>query len=122
MITRTLTKLLISSLEKGKVIALFGARRTGKTTLMNVIVESLNDDKILVLNGEDYDVATILSSQRQELLKNLVMGYNYLFIDEAQNITNIGQGLKLLVDTVPEVSVFVTGSSSFDLKNQIGEP
>ena len=41
---------------------------------------------------------------------------------EAQNIPNIGQNLKLLVDTQPKLSVFVTGSTFFDLKGQIGEP
>jgi len=104
------------------VTVLFGARRTGKTTLMNFITDSLSTKKILVLNGEDYETAGILSSGRQEVLKNLMVGYNYLFIDEAQNIPNIGQNLKLLVDTQPHVVVFATGSSSFDLKNKIGEP
>lgn len=122
MIKRALTKPLMKTLRKGKVTALFGARRTGKTTLMNVIIKSLNNKNVLVLNGEDYDVAGILSSQRQEVIKNLIAGYDFIFIDEAQNVTNIGQALKLLVDTQPNVSVFVTGSSSFDLKNQIGEP
>lgn len=122
MINRTLTTPLLNSLKKGKVVAVFGARRTGKTTLMNIITKSLSGEKALILNGEDFDVASILSSQRQELIKTLVAGYDFLFIDEAQNIRNIGQGLKLLVDTQPDISVFVTGSSSFDLRNQIGEP
>ncbi len=48
-------------------------------------------------------------------------GYKYLFIDEAQYIPNIGTNLKIIVDTIP-ISVFVTGSSAFDLKNKVGEP
>jgi hypothetical protein len=50
---------------------------------MNHIVKRLPDKKILLLNGEDYDVASILSSGRQELLRSLVSGYEYLFLDEA---------------------------------------
>jgi len=109
-------------LKKGHVTALFGARRTGKTTLMQQISQSLPGKEVLVLNGEDFDVAQVLSSQRQETLRNLVAGYSYIFIDEAQSIPNIGKNLKLLVDTYPRVAVFATGSASFDLKDQIGEP
>ncbi|MCF8367017.1 MAG: ATP-binding protein [Bacteroidales bacterium] len=106
----------------GKVTALFGARRTGKTIIMQTIKDMFAGKKVLLLNGEDFDVSSILSSQRTEALKNLVAGYAYLFIDEAQSIPNIGASLKLLVDTQPGVSVFVTGSASFNLRNQIGEP
>jgi predicted AAA+ superfamily ATPase len=45
-----------------------------------------------------------------------------LFIDEAQKIPNIGQNLKLIVDTIPGIGIFVTGSSAFDLRQKIGEP
>jgi len=122
MIKRYITDQLIGNLKSGHVTALFGARRTGKTVIMNTIVDSLGKEKVLVLNGEDYDVARVLSSHKQQVLKNLVSNNDYLFIDEAQSIPDIGQNLKLLVDTNPNVSVFVTGSASFDLKNKIGEP
>ena len=48
--------------------------------------------------------------------------YDTLIIDEAQKIPDIGQALKILVDQVPKLKVIVTGSSSFDLAGQIGEP
>jgi predicted AAA+ superfamily ATPase len=112
----------MSNLKKGHATILFGARRTGKTTIMNTVGHSLSAKKVLMLNGEDFDVANTLSSQRIETLKNLVAGYEYLFIDEAQNIPNIGKILKLIVDTQPHVAVFATGSASFDLRNQVGEP
>ncbi len=122
MISRHLTQQLMLNLKKGNVTVLFGARRTGKTTIMNSLGQSLSGKKVLMLNGEDFDVANTLSSQRIETLKNLVAGYEYLFIDEAQNIPNIGKNLKLIVDTQPHVAVFATGSASFDLRNQVGEP
>lgn len=122
MIQRTLKAQLIGNIKPGNVTVLFGARRTGKTVLMQQIVDSMSNKKILMLNGEDYDVASVFSSKRQSVLKNLVSGYEYLFIDEAQNIPEIGANLKLLVDTQPQIAVFVTGSASFDLRNKIGEP
>lgn len=122
MLQRTITEIIVKDLKPAHVTVLFGARRTGKTCLMSHIKERLNDKKILMLNGEDFDVATVLSSGRQERLKNLAAGYDYLFIDEAQTIPNIGRNLKLLVDSQKETGVFVTGSSSFDLRGQVGEP
>jgi predicted AAA+ superfamily ATPase len=122
MIERKLNEAILKDIKAGHVTALFGARRTGKTSLMLHIKKMLTDKKILLLNGEDFDVASLLSSTRQSVLKSLVDGYDFVFLDEAQGIPGIGKNLKLLVDTNPGVGVFVTGSSSFDLRNQIGEP
>ncbi len=122
MIVRNITSELLRNLKLGNVTILFGARRTGKTVLMLKIVESLKDKKVLVLNGEDFEVMEVLSSGKQSVLKSLVANYDYLFIDEAQNIPKIGQNLKLLVDTVTNLSVFATGSASFDLRNKVGDP
>ena len=122
MITRFLQKRLISSIKPNKVIGLFGARRTGKTILMKEIRKKLNEKNILMVDGENLDVAEILSSQRLALITSFVKGYKYLFIDEAQKIFNIGINLKLIVDNIRGLHIFVTGSSAFDLRNKLGEP
>lgn len=122
MVSRIIKKRLLAALKPGKVIGLFGARRTGKTVLMGEILNEMSDKKILLVHGENLDVAEILSSQRSAILKSFVAGYDFLFIDEAQKIPNIGTNLKLLVDTISDVGVFVTGSSTFDLHRNIGEP
>ncbi len=122
MIARLLQKQIAEKLKPGLVVGLFGARRTGKTVIMEEIQKSITNGKVLMVQGENLDVAEILSSQRLSRLKQLIKGYDYLFIDEAQKIPNIGVNLKLIVDTMPDLTVFVTGSSAFDLKNKIGEP
>ncbi len=48
--------------------------------------------------------------------------YDLIFIDEAQMIPNIGYSIKLLIDNMPEKIIILTGSSSFELSGQIGEP
>jgi len=51
------------------------------------------------------------------------LGNNKLVIlDEAQHVQNIGLTLKIMIDTYPEIQIIATGSSSFDLINQVGEP
>jgi predicted AAA+ superfamily ATPase len=122
MITRFITIQVINSLKPSKVVGVFGPRRTGKTTLMNIIREKIGRDDILMVHGENLDVIEVLSSQRTSVLKRFIGKKKYLFIDEAQKIPNIGINLKLIVDTIPDVSILVSGSSSFDLRNKIGEP
>jgi predicted AAA+ superfamily ATPase len=54
--------------------------------------------------------------------RQLLSGVDLLIIDEAQNIPEIGKILKLIVDDVENIQVIASGSSSFDLRNQTGEP
>ena len=122
MISRIIKNEIIRQLKPGFVIGLFGARRTGKTVLMEAIKREMKNQKILLIHGENLEAAEFISSQRTSVLKRYLAGYDWLFIDEAQKIPNIGQNLKLIVDTIPEVGIFVTGSSAFDLRQKIGEP
>ena len=121
MIARKLLPYIIEKLKPGFAVGLFGARRTGKTVLMNQLVQEISGNS-LVVSGEDFDVQEILSSQKLSLLKSFTSGYSHLYIDEAQKIPNIGNNLKLIVDNIPEIALFFTGSSSFELYKQIGEP
>lgn len=122
MVTRFIENEIIDHLKPSHVVGLFGARRTGKTVLMNAIRMKLSDKKTLLVQGDNLDVMEILSSRRLSVLERLVQGYDYLFIDEAQMIPHIGQSLKLMADHIPELSIFITGSSSLDLLNRTGEP
>ena len=122
MISRIIKNEITRQLKPGLVIGLFGARRTGKTVLMEEIKSDFAEKKVLMVHGENLDVAEIISSQRTSVLKRYLAGYDLLFIDEAQKIPNIGQNLKLIVDTLPDVAIFVTGSSAFDLRQKLGEP
>lgn len=122
MIDRFIEKQLIKDIKPGRVVCLFGARRTGKTFLLKVLTKKLNSKKILNLHGQNLTTQEIFSSQRTEILEKYTVGYDIIFIDEAQNIPNIGLNLKLAVDTLPHLSFLVTGSSAFDLKYKIGEP
>lgn len=122
MIPRFIQKQVESALIPTQVVCLFGPRRSGKTVLMQTIKEGLPADKVLLVHGESLDVARTLSSQTTGVLKRFIGKATYLFIDEAQTIPHIGTNLKLIVDTIPGVSVFVSGSSTFDLRHTIGEP
>lgn len=105
----------------GKVVVVYGPRRCGKTTLINKFLEKEKDEFLLV-SGEDITVQEELSSQSIERLKNFIGKNKLLAVDEAQKIKNIGLNLKLIVDHIPKVKLIATGSSAFDLAQNIGEP
>jgi predicted AAA+ superfamily ATPase len=120
-ITRILKQRISANLQPNKVILVLGARRVGKTVLLNQIVEQFEGNKLL-MNGEDYDTLSLLENRSISNYRNLLEGVNLLVIDEAQQIPDIGVKLKLMVDEIPGIRILVSGSSSFDLFNKSGEP
>ena len=112
---------LKSAIRPGKVVVIYGARRTGKTTLLKEFLKGRPEPYLLV-SGDDITVQNYLSSQSLEKLKAFVGNNLLLVVDEAQKVQNIGLNLKLLVDHIPGISIIATGSSSFDLARSVGEP
>ena len=113
---------LSSLIQSGKVIVIYGARRVGKTTLLRKFIENLDKQAVLFVNGDDITARQFLESQSIENLRDFVGRHQYLIVDEAQYVRNIGLNLKLIVDHIPGIKVIATGSSSFDLAQNVGEP
>lgn len=120
-VKRQIQNEIMSRMAPGKVVLVFGARRVGKTVLMQQIINDYSG-RTLMLNGEDYDALALLENRSAANYRHLLEGIDLLAIDEAQNIPEIGKILKLIVDEIPEVSILASGSSSFDLLNKTGEP
>src|SRR3989338_8648205 len=120
-ISRYLEKDILSHFQPNKVVVIYGPRRVGKTTLLHQLVKRI-DEPILWLNGENLDIQEWLSSRSLERLMSGIGSFRSIIIDEAQNVDQIGLNLKILVDSIPGIRVIATGSSSFDLANQVGEP
>ncbi len=108
-------------LEPGRVLAIFGPRRAGKTTLIQQYLATTHW-KYKLDFGDNIRTQEILSSRDFKKILDYAEGYDLLVIDEAQEIPHIGLGLKILVDHMPSLRIIATGSSSFELSNQIGEP
>jgi len=112
---------LESHIQSGKVLLIYGPRRVGKTTLLQNFLKTTSL-RYKLDSGDNTRTQEILSSQDFKQILAYVEGYDLLAIDEAQNIPNIGMGLKIIVDQMPKIQVVVTGSSSFELAGQVGEP
>ena len=133
-----------SLLRKGKVVVLYGARRVGKTMLMERVIANLQSPsaqralqgaqtagtgafngsivKVFRGVGDDFELASILGSRKIETYRLFFSPYDIIFIDEAQYIPQIGACAKLLIDLFPEKSIVLTGSSMLTLSQGSSEP
>lgn len=120
-LVRDLSENIIKKLQSNKVVIVFGARRVGKTVLVKELLEKINDP-VLSLNGEDINVHDKLAIRSVENYKQLLGSYKFLYIDEAQKIPEIGLKLKLMIDEIEDLKIIISGSSSFDIHKDAGEP
>jgi predicted AAA+ superfamily ATPase len=119
MVDRKLKSLISNRFHKGKAILLLGARQVGKTTLIH---ELLKGKDYLFLDGDDPTVRSMLESPNTQEIRQLIGNHKVVFVDEAQRIAGIGLTLKIITDQFKDVQLLVSGSSSFDLGQQLAEP
>lgn len=119
-IKRDLEKLIYQSLNKGKVILLYGPRRAGKTTLIKHL---FTDQKIkhLYLNCRETRIQEQIIPDSLKL-KTILGNYQNIIFDEAQYLNNPGEVLSILIDTFPKLNIIASGSSSFELSGKVSEP
>ena len=104
-----------------KALVIYGPRRVGKTTILENFLKKTTL-KYKLDSGDNIRTQQVLGSQDFTQIFSFAEGYELIAIDEAQQIPNIGMGLKIIVDKIANIKVIATGSSSFDLAGQIGEP
>lgn len=121
MIIRSLDVIIQNSLETNRLTLLYWARQVGKTTLLKKIYE-LHKNKSIFVDCDYVDERNQLTFKNKQDVLNLIWNAEYLFIDEAQRVENIGLMLKIIHDSELPIHVLATWSSSFDLANKINEP
>lgn len=120
MIHRLVTGAIEKAYERRKVITIMGPRQVGKSTLLAELAEA--GSKVRVLNCDNEDDRLLLIGKTSTELEALIAHHDYFMIDEAQRVRNIGLILKKIGDLRLNTRVIVTGSSSFDLADEINEP
>ncbi len=120
-LVRELSENIVRKLQPNKVVIVFGARRVGKTVLLKKILASI-DESVLTLNGENINVHDKLATRSVENYRQILGSYKLLYIDEAQKIPEIELKLKLMIDEIEGLKIIISGSSSFDLHKDAGEP
>ncbi len=113
-------KLRTSLLDDGKIIILYGPRQTGKTTLVRAVLDGIQLKKMSI-NADERKYHQPFSQSDLAAMNEVIGDAELLFIDEAQQIPEIGINLKILHDQRRDLKIIATGSSSFDLANRTQE-
>ena len=122
IIQREIQPQVEDALFKGKIVVIYGPRQVGKTTLAKLILQNRQEIKSAYFNCDEPDICQALTDKTSTELKLFLGDSKLVVLDEAQRVKNIGLTLKLLADNYPKMQIIATGSSSFDLSNQIFEP
>lgn len=117
-------------LSSSKIVALTGPRRSGKTSLIFLLVEKLIANGVLIeqIVYINFDNPRLLPATARDL-ETIMEGYwelypqhrdkiNYLFLDEIQNVKDWELGIRRIYDT-KKFNLFITGSSSKLLSQEI---
>src|SRR3989338_6844102 len=113
---------IAGSIEPKRILVIYGPRRVGKTTLLEAYLKIQHDKRIYYSTGDDMKIREIFMSENRTKILDFARPYDIVAIDEAQFIPSIGLGAKMMIDAFPKKNIILTGSSSFDLSNKIGEP
>lgn len=119
MIKRAIEERIHNALAKKKIVTIMGPRQVGKSTLAGAMIPEDADD--LEINGDNTDVQTMFVNVDDTKIKVLIGNKNFLFVDEAQKIGNVGNMLKIVAEKFDDVKVIVTGSSAFKLAEAVNE-
>jgi len=110
-----------------EIILITGMRRVGKTTLLQMIFDKISNDNKVFLDIENILEQKIFEElDYNNIWANLAAyGINnknraYIFLDEIQAMPNIVKAIKYLYDHY-DVKFFLTGSSTYYLKNLFPE-
>lgn len=109
------------SIAPKRALIIYGPRRVGKTTILKNYLAA-KKGRILYSTGDDIEIRQIFESGQRSRILNFAESYDIIGIDEAQHIPGIGLGIKMIIDEFPDKNIILTGSSSFDLVREVGEP
>ncbi len=121
---RSSTRGLKPMFERKEVLALTGVRRSGKTSLMHIMIrgslETVEPKQIMYVNLEDptFEQASIDDIYRSYLELMLPDDGQFLFLDEVQNKVGWEKWVKKMYDSRQKVKITVTGSNSSLLKTE----
>ncbi len=124
---RKLLKEVKKFVDKNTIVVVTGMRRVGKTTLVRMVFDEIKSKNKVFLDIENPIVQKIFQEENYDnIFLNLkVYGVTnsekaYIFLDEIQAMPEIVKAIKYLFDHY-NVQFFLTGSSSFYLKNLFPE-
>lgn len=125
--SRKIEKELRKQLESEEIVVLTGMRRTGKSMIMQQLFDSIASSNKVYLDLENPLNRKIFQEENYDNIWSNLASFgvskdqkSYIFLDEIQFMKNIPSVIKYLYDHY-SVKFFLTGSSSYYLKNLFAE-
>jgi hypothetical protein len=120
MYKRRLQKIISNIYNSDKNIIITGARQTGKSTLLEVLLaDSLYKDNFSYISFDNPDIREFFSSNAVEKLS--AENKEVLILDEVQKFPKIFDSIKVLIDKNKKNHHFLTGSSQLMLLKSVQE-
>ncbi|MBU1171333.1 MAG: ATP-binding protein [Proteobacteria bacterium] len=115
--------------DSGKIVSLIGVRRSGKTSILfnivNTLRKTIDPDRIVYINFEDDRLFPLEIGDLNDLVEAYFELHPanrnkkiYLFLDEIQNVDHWEKFVRRIYDTL-NAEIFITGSSSKLLSSEI---
>src|SRR3989344_7040994 len=113
---------LAGAIEPRRILVVYGPRRVGKTTALEIYLRTQPNKQTYYSTGDDIELREVFKSESRTKILDFARPHEIIALDEAQYVPSIGLGAKMIIDAFPEKNVILTGSSSLSLSRQIGEP
>jgi predicted AAA+ superfamily ATPase len=131
LIQREIMNKIKPFIRRKEFISITGPRQSGKTTLLEMLKRHLQEELniqeglIRVVTFEDRKLLMEFEADPISFIRSFIGQAKkekfYLMIDEFQYAEDGGQKLKLIYDTVENIKIIITGSSSLDIKAKVGK-
>ncbi|MFZ3209355.1 MAG: ATP-binding protein [Geobacteraceae bacterium] len=124
LVKRDLLDTIVKFLGGREIIVITGMRQVGKTSLIRLLFEKLDNIPSFYLDLEDFNLLDICNRGPDALVAYLkLLGADFpsrtvVAIDEIQYLKNPSNLLKLLHDHHPELKMIVSGSSSLEIRSK----
>ncbi len=122
LIERDLLTKILRNIKRREIIAVRGPRQSGKSTLLEMLKKGLletgiDENRIVLLTFEDPAILDEFTKDPRRYLSTFMKGSEryYFLLDEVQYDKEAGKRLKLIYDTMPNVKLIVTGSSTLNV-------
>ncbi len=124
IIDRELLEKVLSNLDAKEAIAIRGPRQSGKSTLLKIlkdriVASGIEEDRVTYLSFEDPNILDEFTKDPRGYISTFIRGdkRHYFLLDEVQYDKQAGRRLKLIYDSMPNVKLIITGSSTLDVSN-----
>ena len=99
-------------IDTPEIIAIFGPRQVGKTTLLKHFYTKVSNH--IFLSFEDIELKVLFEEDIKSFIALYIEPYEHIFIDEFQYAKTGGKHLKYIYDTCNR-KIFISGSSAMEL-------